>query len=53
MKLCIMKNSRLLILKMTKAFSNYSLKIPENNIFCEKSKVFFFLPKTLRELNFP
>ena len=40
MKLCMLKNSRLLISEMATVFSNPSLKIPKY-IFCEKLGVFF------------
>ena len=37
----IMKNLRIQIFRMTIVFSNSSLKIPKNDIFCEKSSFFF------------
>ena len=43
MKLCMIKNSRALISKMTIVFSNSSLKILQIDIFFEKSKVFTYV----------
>ena len=54
MKFHILKNSRILALKIAIVFSHPCLKIPKNTTFSVKnqSKSFFFLLETLCELNF-
>ena len=50
MELSIMKNSRVLISKMTIGFLNSILKIPKYDVLCKNSKVFYFYMKTCMNL---
>ena len=52
MELSIMKNSRVLISKMTIGFLNSILKIPKYDVLCKNSKVFLFLHENVYELSF-